>query len=97
MYISKLFFGLPVDSELSKQLGKINPKILSLFIQEGENYLIEVKMENQTYLGKSILNPIDLSSLELLEANIYSLLKKLLPEYPFHLNSLILFPLQEVL
>ena len=71
MISAKLFLGLPVSSEIAAHLAKINPKILSLFIQNEENYLKEVICRENRFLGKCIENAIDLPSLELLEKNIY--------------------------
>lgn len=95
MYSAKLFLGLPVNNELAAHLAKIDPKILSFFIQKEENYLQEVFFQKKHFLGKSVDKAVDLSSLEMLELNIYSLLKKLVPHYPFENTSLLLFPLQD--
>jgi hypothetical protein len=95
MYSVKLFFGFYVNEELADELIKVNPKLLALFIQNEENYLKEIEIQNKRYIGKGIESSIDLVSLELLQANIYSLLKKILPTYPFEKSPLILLPSQD--
>lgn len=95
MYKVHLFLGFPVDSNFSIKLDQINPAIRTLFIKSEENYLHEVQKNNQCYLGKLIPNKSELPALEMLEANIYSLLKRLVPDYPYENVPLALFPVPE--
>jgi len=78
----QLFLGLPIDQNLARQLDQVNSYTKAMFIQEGENYLQEVIFNDRTYLGKKLGKITDSQSLETLEANVYSLLKKLAPGYP---------------
>lgn len=92
MYSAKLFLGFPVDQEFSFHLQKVNPHLTSLFIQKSGQYLEEVNFKGVSYLGKYAENVTDSSELELLEANVYSLLKKLVPDYSYEKVPLLLFP-----
>lgn len=89
----KLFLGYPVDSGFEKALNGVDPAIVSLFIQDGEDYLHEVRYQGARYLGKQVSQIADFEQLELLETNIYSLLKKVVPDYPYHQKQLLIFPI----
>lgn len=86
-----LFLGFPVNADFSRLLSEVNPYMTSLFIQEKGDYLQELVFKNGKYLGKPIENITDFSELELLEANIFSILKKLVPNYPYENTPLVLF------
>lgn len=87
-----LFLGFPVDRNFQERLQEIKPELLSLFIGPDPAYLQELSSEEGYFLGKKIGKEIDLENLRLAEENIYSLLKRLLPDYPVKDVSLILFP-----
>lgn len=87
-----LFFGLHCSAELNDKLSKVNPLYKSLFIREGDEYLQELIFENKTYIGKYIGKTTHLEQLERLEANIISLLKKLVPDYSYENVNLELLP-----
>lgn len=97
MYRAELFLGFPVDSLFAKKLAMLDTGYVSLFIQHNETYLREVTYNNVKYLGKAAGKVNELTALDLLEANIISLLKKLVSDYPYQQNSLHLFPLLEKL
>lgn len=87
---AQLFLGIPVDALLAEKLAIIPPQILQLYICEGDNYLQKIEDHGISYLGKHIENCVELSSLQLLEANVYSLLKKIVPDYPYHATPLVI-------
>lgn len=93
MIEAKLFLGFPVDDDLDLLLKKINPQFKSFFIQNNSDYLQEMTFKNRLYLGKLVENRGSISDLELLENNIYSLLKKIVNDYPFEKKPLLLFPI----
>lgn len=95
MYSAQLFLGFPVDKTFAMALQKANPAILAIFIQDNENYLREITWQDTRYFGKYVGKAADLNTLDMLEANIYSLLKKLVPEYPCLQVPLTLFPVLE--
>lgn len=88
-----LFFGYQIDRILSNELNKINPEIKSFFIKNGSDYLHQITHNDKEYLGKLITPPSEISSLELTEANIVSLLKKLVPSFIPKKNYLLLIPI----
>jgi len=77
-----LFFGLPFESEPGIQIDALEETLKKLYINDEEGHLIELTIDKERYLGKKVGNIIDLPHLALLESNIYTLLKKLLPDYP---------------
>ncbi len=95
MYQANFFLGYPVDSEFRLVLEKLDPSFKALFIQNGEAYLEEIDFAGVKYLGKKIEKAADISSLNLIEINIYSLLRRLDPTIPFQKIPLKLFPLIE--
>lgn len=86
----RLFLGFPVDDAFALKLEKVPPAILNSFISEGENYLQDIIDQGVRYLGKFSVPCIELSALELLETNIYSLLQKIEPNYFYHNTPLVL-------
>lgn len=92
MFERKLFLGHPVDAYYKQLLSEANPKLLSLFIQPEGEYLQQTVYQDQAYLGRFFPCPYHISDMDLLEAHVYSLLKRLVPEYPYEETSLWLFP-----
>lgn len=96
MFERKLFLGCQIDSCYEKYLSKANPQLISLFIQPKGEFLNEAIYQDQRYLGRFISSPSDLSDIELLQPHIYSLLKRLVPDYSYETMPLWLFPVIEV-
>jgi hypothetical protein len=90
-----LFLGFPIDPSFNEALKAANPDLLALFIQSSSSssYLCETSYQGKSYLGKFTGEINDLNNLFLLESNIFSLLKKVVPLYPYSPDSLLLFPL----
>jgi len=61
-----------------------------MYVNKGNPYLQEISIENNLYLGKQADKDISLDGLLLLKANIISIIKKIIPEYPIQDNSLVL-------
>ena len=90
----QLFLGFLITPSYSDLLSCLPEAVIKSFVNPSDfNYLQEIECEGRRYLGKIIENGIDLSSLELLQANIYSLLKRLVSDYPYENQSLVLFPI----
>lgn len=89
----KLFLGYAIDRQFADLLAETKPQFAALFINAEENSLCEVQHNGIYYLGKFPPQNCDLSMLHLLEDNIYSLLNKLIPEYPFQKVPLLIFPI----
>lgn len=86
-----LFLGLKVDSELEHKLLQVNPHLLGMLVDNRSDYLHEVSHGGERHLGKLLGKLEKVESLEMVEANIRSLLSKLLPEGNFELTPLTLF------
>lgn len=95
MYTAELFLGFPIDLLFAEKLTALDPGYRALFIQDNAIYLREITYNNIRYIGKVAGKVSELTALDLLEANIFSLLKKLVDDYPYQKNSLHLFPLFE--
>lgn len=85
-----LFLGFPIGPAFEAKLAQVNPSTLALFTQGGDTYLELCETADARYLGKDLGALSDLATLELMESNIYSLLKHLVPEYPYAHHPLVL-------
>ncbi|MFQ5728768.1 MAG: hypothetical protein ACE5GN_00205 [Waddliaceae bacterium] len=94
MFEVQLFLGFPVDILYSQEMEKANPNVVAQFIRKEGDYLREISHNDMKFLGKEIGKIISLPQLELLEENIYSLLKKVVPEFPYEEAPLYLFPVE---
>lgn len=91
----ELFLGFPVDLAYEKNLQNVSAEIRSLFISDTDSvYLVKIRQKETTYLGKRVGQAIDLDSLLLIQNNILSLLKRLVPR-TYSSDSLILFPIKK--
>lgn len=95
MFFAKLFMGVAVEGSFASQFSAANPQLVALFLNPEREYLLEIKHEGKIYLGKTVSTSTDLASLGQIEANIVSLLKKIVPDYPYDDMELVLFPLVE--
>lgn len=86
-----LFLGFLVTPSYEEALKKIDSQLLKLFINSEKGYLNEVLFEGNKYLGKFPGEVNSLPELLLLEKNIYSILKKIAPDYPYEDSPLLLF------
>lgn len=85
---SRLFFGFLQDTTFKEQFLSLDPAFKSLFIQAEDSYLQEYSCKEGVFLGKCLGKKSDLPKLEALSLNIYSLLKKLVPNYPYESSKL---------
>lgn len=83
MFSAKLFLGFPVDQIFAHQLDQANPKLVQEFIQADGEYLCELDHQGLRYIGKWLGGIVELPKVEMMEQNIYSLLKRLVPEFPY--------------
>lgn len=95
MFNIQLFLGFPIDQLFAKKLDRVNQNLISEFIKDEGDYLREVQHNGVLYVGKEIGKITEYQKLELLEQNIYSLLKKLVPDFPYDEAPLYLFPMTE--
>lgn len=92
----ELFLGFHVPAEYAGKLNRVSPEVLALFIQDNPVYLRQVVIDDVVYLGKFIGKNVEVDTLSLIQNHILSLLKKLVPEYPYSEDDLLLFPLSNV-
>lgn len=91
MFQYHLYLGLLVDDSFLKELRQLPPGLHDLFIQNQDStYLQQIEFEGKTYLGKYLGTSIETSLLDALQVNIYSLLKRLIPHYPYDQHPLLL-------
>lgn len=90
-----LFLGFPLTEEFQKSLALLPQAESSLFLKGGQG-LESVTFEGSGYLGKRCGHLVDIHSLELLENNIFSLLFKLFPSFPFKDKPLFLLALDKL-
>ncbi|MGA8165351.1 MAG: hypothetical protein WB791_10105 [Waddliaceae bacterium] len=100
MVFFQLFLGFPLDKLFVEELGKANPYLVAQFIQTGREaysadseYLREIIYQEMHFLGKFLGGIANLQHIELVEANIYSLLKRLVPHFSYEEIPLYLFPI----
>jgi hypothetical protein len=86
----QLFLGFPLSDIYLSQLSQLSPELCSVFIKNHSDYLHQVEIEGKIYLGKYLGPFVDFSSLELIQNNIYSLLKRLIANYPYESYPLVL-------
>ena len=90
MFDHHLFFGLPLFEPYLHRLNELPAPFRDAFIQDqSTDYLQQIENEGIVYVGKCINPPLELASLDSLEIHIYSILKKLIPDYPFEQHPLI--------
>lgn len=77
----KLFLGFQLNPTLTEHLSRAPLHLVQLFTTGGD-FLCTLEQENKRYLGKFPSPSPSLEDLELLEAHVVSLLKKLAPRYP---------------
>lgn len=85
-----LFLGYPLNQKFLDDLAKIPPKKVSIFINDNTAYLQRTFHKNKHFLGKKLGNSVTLEEISLLEKNIHSLVKSLLPDAAL-LTPLLLF------
>ncbi len=90
----QLFIGVPVDNNISSALANLNTYIQETFINNESEYLHTTTTDTTTYLGKRIANEDTLHHCDLIEANVYSLLGKILPSYDFSTTQLLFIPIK---
>ncbi|WP_068467133.1 hypothetical protein [Candidatus Protochlamydia phocaeensis] len=84
MFDYQLFLGFPLTSSYQKALTELDASQLALFIEGGDPaYLQKIAYQDQIYLGKYAGQLVELSSLESLQAHIYSLLRRLVPAFDY--------------
>ena len=78
--MNTLFLGFLLDPLLKAKLGEVPTPLKSLLIQEGPDYLQQIKYQDQLYLGKKLGSILEWNALDLTKKHLLSLLTKLVGE-----------------
>ncbi len=90
----QLFLGFPLSADYQHALDPLPSSLKKMFIQMTPSpYLQQIEYERISYLGKFLGPCFELSSLNEMESHIYSLLKRLLPAYPYQEGALVFVPI----
>jgi hypothetical protein len=92
MIAVELFLGFPCTSEYLSIFQELPASLVKVFVSQDASYLQKLETEGGSFLGKRIGKEVDVEGLKNLEANIYSLLNRLTPDFPIKDTSLVLFP-----
>lgn len=87
----QLFLGAPLKGQLQIALEGVDPHLLSTFLKE--DYLQKTTLYGQVFMGKTLETIASLPQVELSEAHLRSLFKRLLPDYPVESLSFHLLPM----
>lgn len=90
---SRLFFGFLAEGVFAAKLSLVADDLKSFIIQNQDPYLYRISHEGKVYLGKYVESELTITDLQLVESNIFSLLRKLLPDYPYRDVELFLIPI----
>lgn len=72
-----------MDAAYEQKLATVNPPLLALFTSGGEEYLESREHQGRPYFGKTLGGSIDLPRLELVQGNVLSILRRLVPDYAY--------------
>jgi hypothetical protein len=89
----QLFLGTPIQSTWKEDLN--NSSLFPIFVKNSDPNLYKISHQGQQYLGKPAGRITEVSSLDLLEQNIFGLLKKILPELQKELTPFFLLAIPE--
>lgn len=95
MFKAQLFIGFAIDETLANEFRTVDSKLWALFVQESDSYLKQIEHQGTQFLGKFADCITDISALEQLQSNIYSLLSRLYPDYPYQNYPLWVLPVLE--
>jgi hypothetical protein len=94
MIDTQLFLGLPLSDSYQQELSRQPASVRELFIQlHSSPYLQQLESEGILYLGKYLGSSVEFATLDVVQAHIYSILKKLIPHYSDEEQPLLLLAL----
>ena len=86
-----LFLGLPLSESYLQKLNQLPLPLMEAFIQDqSSDYLQQIESDGVRYLGKYVDTPYEMAAFDSLQTHIYSLLKRLIPDYPYEQHPLLL-------
>lgn len=94
MLETEIFLGFPLSDSYQRELLQLPSVERELFIQDRPSpYLQQIENEGILYLGKYLGPSIEMSLLDSSYSHLYSLLKKLVPHFPYEQHPLFLLAL----
>ena len=93
----QLFLGFCIDDVWKQQFEKVNANLSNYFIRENSDYLCTITYNNEDFLGKFIGNTSCLDSIKLIQENIISIALKLVPDYNFLSNPVVLIAVHQII
>jgi hypothetical protein len=94
MFDTILFLGFPLSDADKQTLIQLPAAERELFIQnQDSSYLQKIENDGIEYLGKYLGPSIEMAALEMSYSHVYSLLKRLIPRFPYGEHSLLLLAL----
>lgn len=98
MFETELFLGFPLSESFQQALTLLPETERALFIQNKPSpYLQQIESDGKLFLGKSLGASLELSALEACNSHILSLLKKLVPSFPYEHHPLLLLALPSLM
>ncbi|CRX37799.1 hypothetical protein [Estrella lausannensis] len=91
-----LFLGYPLTDSLQREFTKVDQRLLEMFLSGVAPYLQRIEYRGEVFVGKEVGQAADFNKIKLLEANIYSMLAKIIPSYSFKEIPLSLLPLLDL-
>ncbi len=87
-----LFCGVKFTLSMENAIAHLPAKLYKQYIGSDLNHLSQIEKNQVLYLGKFLDSTFPYSELTLQETNIYSILKKLLPDFNPNLHPIMLVP-----
>lgn len=97
MFDYQLFLGFRLEKEFQSELDLVPEPLKALFIQNHPDYIQKIDYEGLPYLGKHLGSPVEFNQIDLVKENVISLLRKMVPNYPYENIPLVLFPVSKSL
>jgi hypothetical protein len=86
-----LFLGFPLSDSYQQMLDELPLGEREIFIQrQASPYLQQIESEGKRYLGKFLGASIEMAALESIQSHIYSILKKLVPCFPYEAHPILI-------
>jgi hypothetical protein len=91
-YREVMFLGFMVSPSFADSLAAAPSALREALIgQDEKHYLADVRYKNERYIGKRINEGCTTAALDLSAEHIYSVLKKIVPDFPYDQHNLYLF------
>lgn len=86
-----VFIGMPLEGLFLATYEAVPAQKRALFVGKDETSLREIQYQDKKYVGRFVPAMSSITDLEMIEQNVFSVLKRLTPEFHFDETPLILF------